>query len=88
MTILAWILVAVAAATVALDAYAIRKVFMSSLYDPGQRWAQTALILFFPVGGACLALYLCRDDVAMSYPTSVGHAVEIDPSNVDLTHHD
>jgi hypothetical protein len=85
---LAWTLVAVTAAMVALDAYAIRKVFMSPFYDPGQRWAQAALILLFPLGGACLTLYLCRDDMPMFQPTPVDHAIDGDSSHVDGAHHD
>ena len=86
MTALAWMLVAAGAATLSLDVYAIGKVYASSFHDPGQRRAQAALILFFQVGGACLALYLCRDDIPSFQPTSVDHAIEIDPSNVDLDH--
>ena len=84
MTALAWILVGAGVATLSLDVYAIRKVFASSFYDPGQRRAQAALILFFPLGGACLALYLCRDDIPCFQPTSVDYAVNVDPSHADI----
>jgi hypothetical protein len=88
MTALAWILVVAGVATLSLDVYAIRKVCASSFYDPGQRRAQAALILFFPVGGACLALYLCRDDIPCFQPTSVDHAVDAVSSNIDIDYRD
>lgn len=74
-------------ATLCLDAYAVWKVFTSSFYGPGQRCAQTALILLLPIVGAWLALYMCREDVPLFQKPPVDHVQDIDPTCSDFDYH-
>lgn len=85
MTSTAWLRLVVGTALLYLDVYAVRKVYMSELYEKNQFWAQTALILFVPLLGAFLALYLCRDNIALFQKPAADHARDIDGtcSNVD-----
>lgn len=82
-----WTLVALGTATLCLDVYAVLKVFTSSFYGPGQRWAQTALILLLPVAGAWLALYMCREDVPLFQKPPIDHVQDIDPTCGDIDYH-
>ncbi len=61
MTWMTLTLLALGAVIVCFDAYAIRKVYLSELYEPMQFWAQTLFILLVPLLGALLAIYLWRD---------------------------
>jgi hypothetical protein len=58
-------LIVLGAFILCLDVFAMRTIFTSSFYDRGQHWAQAALILFAPIIGASLALYLSREDVPL-----------------------
>lgn len=82
-----WILLVLGTLILCLDAYALRKAFISSLYGPGQLWAQAALILLAPVLGAFLALYMCREDIPLFQKPSVDHARDIDPTCSDIDYH-
>lgn len=85
MTSTAWLRLVVGTALLCLDVYAVRKVYTSELYEKNQFWTQTALILFVPLLGAFLALYLCRDNIPMFQKPPADHARDIDGtcSNVD-----
>jgi len=87
MTSAGWILIAIGAVIIWLDAYAIRRVFTSSFYEAGQRWAQAALILFVPIIGAFLALYLSRENVPLFQKPPVDHVKDIDPTCSDIDYH-
>jgi hypothetical protein len=84
----AWTLLALAALILCLDAYAMRKVFVSSLYGPGQLCAQVALILLLPILGAYLALYMCRGAVPLFQKPPVDHVQDIDPICSDIDYPD
>lgn len=82
-----WLFLALVAATLGLDAYAIRKVLASPFYEPGQRWAQAVMILLVPLGGAWFALYLSRDVVPLFQSPPVDHVKDIDPTCSDIAYH-
>jgi hypothetical protein len=83
----AWPLIAICAFILCLDVFAMRKIFTSSFYDRGQLWAQVALILFVPIIGASLALYLSREDVPLFQKPPVDHVQDIDPTCSDIDYH-
>jgi len=87
MTIPAWILLALGTATLCLDAYAIRKIYVSELYEAHQRVAQTALILFVPVLGAFLAIYFCRGSISLFQKPPVDLVQDIDGTCSDIDYH-
>lgn len=87
MTLTAWILLVLGIATLCLDAYAIRKVYMSGLYETHQCVAQTALILFVPVLGAALAIYLCRESLPVFEKPPVDLLQDIDGTCSDVDYH-
>lgn len=68
-----WILLALAALTLCLDAWAIAKLCMSPFYEPGQRWAQAALVLCVPVAGALLVLYMAHDSIPVFQSPPMQH---------------
>lgn len=72
---------------VCLDTYAIRKILVSDLYSPGQRWMQIMLILLVPILGASLAIYLCRSDIQLFQKPPVDHVGDIDPTCTDIDYH-
>jgi hypothetical protein len=84
MTSAAWILLALGAATLCLDAHAIRKVYLSQLYKTSQCWVQTALILCVPFLGAYLAIYLCRHNIPLFQNPPVDHVRDIDGTCSDV----
>jgi hypothetical protein len=81
------ILLVPALAVVWLDVVAARKVLAVSIYSRGQLWAQAALILFLPLLGAALALYLCREDLPLFQKRPVDHVRDIDPTMSDFDYH-
>ncbi|MES2048244.1 MAG: hypothetical protein V4447_07580 [Pseudomonadota bacterium] len=87
MTSAGWIFIAIGAVIIWLDAYAILRVFTSPFYEPGQRWAQAALILFAPIIGASLALYSSRENVSLFQKPPVDHVKDIDPTCSDIDYH-
>jgi hypothetical protein len=70
-----------------LDLSAVRKVWAASIYSQGQLWAQVALILFLPLLGAALALYMCREDVPLFQGQRSDHSRDIDSTTSDLDYH-
>ena len=82
------ILVALGAVTVALDAYAIRRLFMSPFYETRQRWAQAAIVLCAPLAGAWMILYMAREKVPMFQKSPLDHTANFDLSAGDFGHHD
>lgn len=84
MTSTAWLLLALGIAMLCLDAYAVRKVYSSEIYEKRQFWAQTALILLVPLVGASLAIYLCRDNVPLFQKPPVDHVRDIDGTCSDV----
>lgn len=87
LTSTGWILLALAVVTLALDAIAVRKVLTSPFYEPTQRWAQAALILFVPIFGAYLTWYLARENVPLFQSPPVDHVKDIDPTCGDIDYH-
>ena len=87
MTLMAWILLALGIGTLCLDAYAMRKVYVSELYETHQRVAQTALILFVPILGAYLAIYLCRGSIPLFQKPPVDLVQDIDGTCSDVDYH-
>lgn len=87
MTSTAWILLALGTAVFCLDAYAIRKVHVSELYETHQCVAQTALILLVPVLGAFLAIYLCRESIPLFQKPPVDLMQDIDGTCSDVDYH-
>ena len=81
------ILLVPALAVVWLDVFAERKVMAASIYSRGQLLAQAALILFLPLLGAALALYLCREDLPLFQQPPVDHVRDIDSTMSDLDYH-
>jgi len=79
-----WIVLVLALITFGLDAFAIRKVFISQFYEPAQRWAQTTMILLVPIFGAYLALYLAREHTPLFQSPPVDHVRDIDPTCSDI----
>jgi hypothetical protein len=87
MTSAGGVLVALGTFTLCLDAYAMRKVFASSHYSQAQQFTQAALILWAPVVGAYLALYMAREDVPMFQKQPVEHVSDIDPTCSNFDYH-
>ncbi|MRW84766.1 hypothetical protein GJ698_11790 [Pseudoduganella sp. FT26W] len=87
LSLTAWFFIALATVALALDAYAIRKVFTSSFYEPAQRWGQTALILLVPLFGAYLTLYLAREHGTQFQSQPADHLQEIDGTCGDIDYH-
>jgi hypothetical protein len=87
MTLTAWILLALGITTLYLDAYAIRRVYVSEFYETHQRVAQTALILVVPILGAYLAIYLCRESVPLFQKQPVDLVQDIDGTCSDIDYH-
>lgn len=85
MTWTVWLLLGVGVATLCLDAYAVRKVYLSEVYEKSQFWAQTALILVVPLLGAFLTIYLCRENLLLFQKPPADDLRDIDGtwSNVD-----
>lgn len=85
MTSTAWLLLLVGVTILCLDAYAVRKVYLSQIYEKSQFWAQTVLILSVPLLGAFLAIYLCRETIPLLQKPPADHVRDIDGtcSNVD-----
>jgi membrane protease YdiL (CAAX protease family) len=81
------ILLVLALAVLWLDVVAARKVLAASIYSQGQLWAQAALILFLPLLGAALALYLCREDLPLFQKPPVDDVRDIDPTMSDFDYH-
>ena len=86
MPLAGWIFLVLIIATLGLDGYAIRKVFASPFYEPGQRWAQVVLVVLVPLGGAWLVLYLCRENIPLFQNPPVDHVKDIDPTCSDITY--
>ncbi|MES2161153.1 MAG: hypothetical protein V4476_08375 [Pseudomonadota bacterium] len=84
LTWIEWSLGALGAGTLLYDAVAIRRVCTSSFYSPAQRWAQAALILFLPIIGAYIALYMARENVPLFQTPPVDHVQDIDPTCSDF----
>lgn len=87
MTLIAWIPLASGAATLCLDAYAVRKVYLSGLYEKSQLRAQTALILCLPLLGAFLAIYLCRDNIPVFQRPAADDVTDIDGTSSNVDYH-
>ena len=87
MTSVSLILLVLALAVLCLDVLAARKVLAASIYSRGQLWAQGALILFLPLLGAGLALYMCREGVPLFQKPPVDHLQDIDSTASDLDYH-
>ncbi len=60
-----WIFLGAGVVVLGVDALAVKRVFTAPFYEPPQRWTQAALILFVPIFGAALALYLSRENVPL-----------------------
>ncbi|RFP15295.1 hypothetical protein D0T24_01175 [Duganella sp. BJB480] len=87
LTSTGWLLFTLTVITLGLDVVAMRRVFTSPFYEPAQRWAQAAVILFVPIFGACLAMYLCREDMPLFQSPPVDHVQDIDPTCSDIDYH-
>ncbi|GAB3468138.1 hypothetical protein GCM10027321_36250 [Massilia terrae] len=87
MTMAAWILLALGTATLCLDAYAIRKIYVSELYETHQFVAQGAMILFVPVLGALLSLCVCHESTSLSQKPPVDLVQDIDGTCSDIDYH-
>ncbi|MFL6658411.1 MAG: hypothetical protein ACJ8GW_10095 [Massilia sp.] len=81
-----WVLLGLGALALVLDVFAIRKVFVSPYYDRSQRWAQAAVILFIPLFGAYLALFLAREKLPPLEGPPADHVRGLDVTSADLTH--
>lgn len=81
------ILLAFGAVVLCFDAYAVRRIYLSKLYKPSQLWAQTGLILFVPLFGAYLAIYLCRDRIALFQKPPVDLVQDIDGTCGNTDYH-
>lgn len=82
-----WIFLGTGVVVLGVDALAVKRVFASPFYEPVQRWAQAALILFVPIFGAALALYLSRENVPLFQSQPVDHVKDIDPTCTDIDYH-
>ena len=87
MTSVSLILLVLALAVLWLDVLAARKVLAASIYSRGQLWAQAVLILFLPLLGAALALYLCREYVPLFQKRPVDHLQDIGSTMNDFDYH-
>jgi hypothetical protein len=87
MTFMAWILLALGTATLCLDAYAIRKIYLSKLYEAHQCAAQTALILLVPVLGAFFAIYVASGSIPQFQKPPVDLLQDIDGTCSDIDYH-
>lgn len=87
MTAAEGLLVALAACTLSLDAYAVWRVVKSGYYSRAQFLGQVALIVCAPVIGAWLAIYMARTDVPVFKTPRVEQVSDTgtdgDCSNVD-----
>lgn len=84
LTPLGCTLLAFGVITLGIDAFAIRRVLTSPFYESAQRWAQTVLVLFVPIFGACFALYLARKDIPLLQSPPEDHVKDIDPFCSDI----
>lgn len=81
------ILLTCGAAVLCIDAYAVRRIHLSKLYEPSQLLAQTVLILLVPLLGAYLAVYLCRDRIELFQKAPVDLVQEIDGTCSNTDYH-
>jgi len=87
MTWVTLALLTLGTAIVCFDAYAIRKAYLSELYEPIQFWAQTLFILLVPLLGALLAIYLCRDRIPLFQKPPEDGVRDIDGTCSNIDYH-
>ena len=87
LTSTGWVLVVLAVVVLGLDAFAMRKVFVSPFYEPAQRWSQVVLIMLVPIFGAYLTWYLACEHASLFQSPPVDHVKDIDPTCGDIDYH-